>query len=162
MSVIMRGSKEGQVLGGTVGVTWGTAGRRMLRPDRNRNDCSAVLTLTTQPGAFWVHPITRSVLMMPVSVSIDRSRTLFCVAVSVARAKKRGKASARRPPPKIDKGRDERQKRWMVRREKTYSTERTCADWGFGYFLQMPMLTSDHGCLYSADAHLVSDKTRQI
>lgn len=53
-----------------------------------------LLTLTIQPGAFCVQPITRSVLIMPVSGSIDRSRTLFCVEVSVARAKKRGKGSA--------------------------------------------------------------------
>jgi len=42
-----------------------------------------------------VHPITRSVLIMPDSGSTDRSVTLFCVEVSVARAKKRGKGRPR-------------------------------------------------------------------
>jgi hypothetical protein len=50
----------------------------------------------------------------------------------------------------------------VVRGEETYSTERTCAECGFGYFLQMPMLTNDHGCLYRVGAHLVSNGTHQI
>jgi hypothetical protein len=57
--------------------------------------CGCSLTLTIQPGAFCVHPITRSVLIMPVSGSIDRSVMLFCVAVSVARAKKRERGDRR-------------------------------------------------------------------
>lgn len=60
------------------------------------------LTLTIQLGAFCVHPITRSVLIMPVSESIDRSVMLFCAKVSVARAKKkrekaRGSSTENRP-----------------------------------------------------------------
>ena len=62
------------------------------------------LTLTIQLGAFCVHPITRSVLIMPVCGSIDRSVMLFCAKVSVARAKKSGEGRGL-VPPKSDRGR---------------------------------------------------------
>jgi hypothetical protein len=108
-----------------------------------------------------VHPITRSVLITPVSGSTDRSVILFCAKVSVAYAKKAGKGECG-AAMKSDQERGGWGKGCVVRGEETYSTERTCAECGFGYFLQMPMLTNDHGCLYRVGAHLVSNGTHQI